>query len=97
MLYNINPYVKFYNHEKIKKIFEDIIDNSNIKFIKSRYTTDIFFRTEMSYENNILIDIKKEFNGWVDEHNSTDVFEIFSGNLPLVKSHNICDTQYTPY
>ena len=88
----IEPNIKFYNHEEMKLIFNSAIDNLNIKFIKSRFTTDVFFRTEMSYENNILVDIKEEFYDWVDEHDDSFRFEIMNSKIPIVKSHVILVT-----
>lgn len=83
----IEPNIKFYTHEEIKKVFDDIIKKSNIVFKISKYSTDVFFRTEMSYENNILVDIKKEFNDWVDNHDNSFRFEIMNSRIPIVKAH----------
>jgi len=83
----IQPDIKFYNHTAIKLVFNAAIDNLNFKVIKSKFTTDVFFRTEMSYENNILVNIKKEFCDWVDVHDDTFKFEIMNSKIPIVKSH----------
>ena len=85
----IQPDIKVYNHAVIKLVFNSAIDSLNFKVIKSRFTTDVFFRTEMSYENNSLVDIKKEFNDWVDEHDDSFKFEIMNSRIPIVKAHII--------
>ena len=74
----IQPDIKVSNHAVIQLVFNSAIDSLNFKVIKSRFTTDVFFRTEMSYENNSLVDIKKEFNDWVDEHDDSFKFEIMN-------------------
>lgn len=81
-----NSYIKFYTHKEIKKIFENIIDNLNFRLVKSTFTTDVFFRVEMSYENNKLVDVKKDFNEWVDEHEEKYIFDVFNGKIPLIKA-----------
>lgn len=83
---SLNSHIEFYNHEKIKEIFENIVDNLGYNIIKSKFTTDVFFRTEMDYENNILVDVKKEFNVWVDRHGESYMFDSYSEKIPLIKA-----------
>ena len=83
----IEPNIKFYNHEEIKLVFNSAIDSLNFKVVKSKFTTDVFFRTEMSYENDSLINIKKEFNDWVDNHDDSFRFEIMNSRIPIFKAH----------
>lgn len=84
---SIEPNIKVYNHAIIKLVFNSAIDSLNFKVIKSKFTTDVFFRTEISYKNDILVDIKKEFYDWVDEHNDNFKFEIMNSRIPIVKAH----------
>ena len=88
----IQPDIKVYNHAVIKLVFNSAIDSLNFKVIKSRFTTDVFFRTEMSYENDSLVNIKKEFNDWVDIHDDSFKFEIMNSRIPIVKAHIISVT-----
>lgn len=88
----IQPDIKVYNHAVIKLVFNSAIDSLNFKVIKSRYATDIFFRTRISYENNKLIDVKKEFNDWVNGHDDSFKFEIMNSRIPIVKAHIISVT-----
>ena len=85
----IEPNIKFYTHEEIKKVFELAIDNSNVKYIQSKFISDIFFRVDMYHGQNSLVDIKKEFNDWVDIHDDIFKFEIMNSKIPIVKAHII--------
>ena len=83
----IQPNIKFYTHEEIKKVFDNIIKKSNIVFKISNYTTKFFFRTEFRRPNDKCNGIKKDFYDWINNHDDSFKFEIMNGKIPIVKAH----------
>lgn len=88
----IEPNIKFYNHNEIEQVFDNFTKQSKVKFTISKFTTKCFFRTEISYEYNISVNLRKDFCDWVKSHDKSFKFEIMNSKLLIVKAHIISDS-----